>query len=68
MDGSGPPGQPTCRPQLGGERISSGNPLPPSIRAEVVRLIQAGAGDATIGKAVGIHRETVRQIRKDLPA
>ena len=30
-------------------------PLPPTIRAEVVRLIQAGAGDTAIGKAVGIY-------------
>jgi hypothetical protein len=46
----------------------SGKPLPSAIRAEVVRLIQAGASNAEIGKAVGINRETVRRIRKKLSA
>jgi hypothetical protein len=42
--------------------------LTPAGRAEVVRRIQAGARDTEIGRAVGVHRETVRRIRKDLPA
>jgi hypothetical protein len=36
-------------------------------RAEVVRRIQAGGGDTEIARAIGVHRETVRRIRKDLP-
>jgi IS30 family transposase len=35
-------------------------------REAVVRLIQADGGDTEIGKAVGVHRETVRRIRKEL--
>jgi hypothetical protein len=42
--------------------------LTPAGRAEVVRRIQAGASDIEIGRAVGVHRETVRRIRKELPA
>jgi hypothetical protein len=43
-----------------------------AVRAEVVRLIQAGVGDTEIdrdeiGQAVGVHRETVRRIRKEMP-
>ena len=41
--------------------------LTPAGRAEVVRRIQAGASDIEIGRAVGVHRETVRRIRKELP-
>jgi DNA invertase Pin-like site-specific DNA recombinase len=40
--------------------------LTPAGREAVVRLIQAGGGDTEIGKAVGVHRETVRRIRKEL--
>jgi hypothetical protein len=40
--------------------------LTPAGWAEVGRLIQAGAGDTEIGRAVGVHRETVRRIRKEL--
>jgi hypothetical protein len=36
-------------------------------RAEVVWLIQAGVGDTEIGRAVGVPRETVRRIRKEMP-
>jgi hypothetical protein len=36
-------------------------------RAEVGRLIQAGAGDTEIGRGIGVHRETVRRIRKEMP-
>jgi hypothetical protein len=32
----------------------------------VVRLIQVGGGDTEIGKPAGVHRETVRRIRKEL--
>lgn len=42
--------------------------LTPAGRAEVIRLIQAGVGDTEIGRAIGVNRETVRRIRKDLPA
>ena len=42
--------------------------LTPAGRAEVVRRIQGGARDTEIGRAVGVHRETVRRIRKELPA
>jgi hypothetical protein len=42
--------------------------LTPAGRAEVVRRIQAGARDTEIGRAVGVHRETVRRIRKELSA
>ena len=38
-----------------------------AVWAEVVRLIQAGVGDTEIGRAVGVHRETVRRIRKEMP-
>jgi IS30 family transposase len=37
-------------------------------RAEVVRRIRAGARDTEIGRAIGVHRETVRRIRKELSA
>jgi hypothetical protein len=40
--------------------------LTPAGREEVVHLIQAGGGDTEIGKVVGVHRETVRRIRKEL--
>jgi len=40
--------------------------LTPAGRAEVVRRIQAGASDIEIGRVVGVHRETVRRIRKEL--
>jgi hypothetical protein len=36
-------------------------------RAEVVRRIHLGAGDTEIGRGIGVHRETVRRIRKELP-
>jgi hypothetical protein len=42
--------------------------LTPAGRAEVVRRIRGGARDTEIGRAVGVHRETVRRIRKELPA
>jgi hypothetical protein len=50
-----------------GER-TRGKPLAPAIRAEVVRLIQAGGDNTEIGRAVGVNRETVRRIRNELPA
>ena len=60
--------RPTRAPARPPASAPSGKPLPPAVRAEVVRLIQAGGDNTEIGKAVGIHRETVRRIRKGLPA
>jgi hypothetical protein len=42
--------------------------LTPAGRAEVVRRIHLGAGDTEIGRGIGVHRETVRRIRKEMPA
>jgi hypothetical protein len=33
----------------------------------VGRLIQAGGSDIEIGRGIGVHRETVRRIRKEMP-
>jgi hypothetical protein len=41
--------------------------LTPAGREEVLRRIGAGAGDIAISRAMGINRETVRRIRKELP-
>jgi hypothetical protein len=41
--------------------------LTPAGRAEVIRRIQIGGSDIEIGRGIGVHRETVRRIRKELP-
>jgi hypothetical protein len=41
--------------------------LTPAGQDEVIRRIRAGEGDIAIGRAMGLNRETVRRIRKELP-
>ena len=50
-----------------GFKASAATVVLPAGRDEVIRRFRAGEGDIAIGRAMGINRETVRRIRKELP-